>query len=98
MMTHIGIRQTLSWLPVDLPGRAIVEIVTSSNKPKSAVYHIVNPNVTGTWKDITNGLRKAGKTFDLVDRFEWLRRLSLSEPDVTKNPTYKLLVSRLRGD
>lgn len=97
-MTNIGIHQTLSWLPVDLAGRAIVEIVTSSNKPKSAVYHIVNPNVTGTWKDIIDGLRKAGKTFDLVDRFEWLRRLSLSEPDVAKNPTYKLLVSRLRGD
>jgi hypothetical protein len=96
-MTHTGIHQTLSWLPVDLAGRAIVEIVTSSDKPKSAVYHIVNPNLTGTWKDIIDGLRKAGKTFDLVDRFEWLRRLSLSEPDVTKNPTYKLLVSRLRG-
>jgi len=86
-------------LPVNLAGKAIVEIVTSSTKPKSAVsvYHVVNPNDTGTWEDVVDGLERAGKKFDRVDRFEWLDRLSRSDPDVTKNPTYKLLVSDLRA-
>jgi len=93
VLTVPSTSQTLSWLPVNLAGKAIVEIVTSSTKPKSTVYHVVNPNVTGTWEDVVNGLEMAGKTFDRVDRFEWLKRLSQSESDVEKNPTYKLLVS-----
>jgi hypothetical protein len=57
------------------------------------VFHVLNNNTAGTWEDIVAGLRAGGCEFDEVDRSEWLHRLEDSDPDVTKNPTYKLLVS-----
>lgn len=61
--------------------------------PKAAVYHIVNPNVSGGWDTIIAGLKKAGMTFDVVSRSEWLDRLAKSDPDGERNPAIKLLVS-----
>lgn len=65
----------------------------SSATLKAAVYHVLNPADSGSFKDVAEGLRAGGKTFDIVDRVEWLERLAKSDPDVVKNPTYKLLVS-----
>ena len=61
--------------------------------PKSAVYHIVNPNTSSGWDTIIAGLKKAGMAFDVVDRTEWLDRLARSNPDGESNPAIKLLVS-----
>ena len=61
--------------------------------PKSAVYHIVNPNMTSGWDAIIAGLKKAGMRFDVVGRSEWLDRLAKSDPDGERNPAIKLLVS-----
>ncbi len=90
-----NLSEVLSWLPVDLAGKAITEIVLSGNKAKSnsAVYHVVNPNTSGSWQNVIEGLRKGGKTFDVVERSQWLESLRSSDSDVEKNPTYKLLVS-----
>ncbi|KIR43110.1 L-aminoadipate-semialdehyde dehydrogenase [Cryptococcus deuterogattii 99/473] len=83
-----------SWLPVNQAAATISEIVTSisiSSIPSSAeVYHVLNPYL-GSWSDILSGLSAAGLKFDIVSRAEWLDRLSKSNPDVTVNPTYKLL-------
>lgn len=49
-----------------------------------------------------NALQSAGIEFDVVSKKEWIARLRKSNPDVTANPTYKLVdffgnkVSRLR--
>lgn len=86
-----------AWLPVDHAGQAIAEIAVSTSSPsspsKSAVHHVLNPHY-GKWSDILDGLKAGGLKFDVVDRQEWLERLSKSNPDVAVNPSYKLLVSR----
>ena len=61
--------------------------------PKSAVYHIVNPNMSSGWDTVIAGLKKAGVAFDVVDPQEWLDRLANSDPDGERNPAIKLLVS-----
>lgn len=54
------------------------------------MYHVLNPYFA-SWSDILAGLSAGGLKFDTVSRAEWLDRLSKSNPDVTVNPTYKLL-------
>ncbi|KAI0726890.1 L-aminoadipate-semialdehyde dehydrogenase [Fomitopsis betulina] len=84
-------QQNPQWLPVNIAGRAIAEIATHSVLPKAAVYHIVNPNVSGGWDTIIAGLKKTGMKFDVVSRSEWLDRLVKSDPDGEHNPAIKLL-------
>ncbi|KAK8847380.1 hypothetical protein IAR55_005238 [Kwoniella newhampshirensis] len=83
-----------SWLPVNQAASAIVDVVTSTSgsaSPSSAsVYHIVNAHIS-SWSDILAGLKAGGLEFDVVDRHTWLENLAKSNPDVTQNPTYKLL-------
>lgn len=83
----------MSWLPVDIAGRAIVEIVTQTIPAKAAVYHVLNPNTSSNWEVILAGLKRAGVRFDVISREEWLDRLAKSDPDGARNPTIKLLVS-----
>ena len=89
----LNILQPLSWLPVNIAARAIVEIVSHAEPVKAAVYHVLNPNTSGNWTVILAGLKKAGMRFDVVSRVEWLDRLANSDPDGVRNPTIKLLVS-----
>lgn len=88
------LEERLSWLPVNQAGQAVAEIVlsTAQSGTKSAVYHVLNPH-NGTWDDVLAGLKEGGLTFEAVERREWLDRLAKSDPDVTANPSYKLLVS-----
>ncbi|KAK0470229.1 L-aminoadipate-semialdehyde dehydrogenase [Desarmillaria tabescens] len=80
-----------SWLPVDFAGKSIAEIVLNAMKPATAVYHIVNPNISAHWKDILDGLEASGMSFERVDEGEWVERLAKSDEDGKKNPTIKLL-------
>ena len=84
--------QRPSWLPVDIAGRAIVEIATQPTPLKSVVYHVLNHDTTSTWDRILSGLKQAGVRFDTVSREEWLERVAKSDPDGSRNPTIKLLV------
>ncbi|KAL7418303.1 hypothetical protein Q5752_006759 [Cryptotrichosporon argae] len=94
-----------SWLPVDQAGRAIAEVVVSSSSPARAqphaqVYHILNHRLS-RWGDILEGLRQGGLAFDVLERREWIKKLAASDPDVTANPTYKLLTfytNRIGGE
>jgi hypothetical protein len=81
----------LSWLPVDIAARAVVEIVTRAEPAKAVVYHVLNPNPCN-WQVVLSALTKAGVQFDVVSRTAWLDRLAKSDPDGTRNPTIKLLV------
>jgi hypothetical protein len=87
-----ALEERLSWLPVDLAAKAIVEIASSDSQADVALYHIVNPDASRTFGDvILKGLRQAGVDVKPVDRREWLELLGASEEDVERNPGRKLL-------
>jgi hypothetical protein len=78
-----------------LAGQAIAEIVLApsfSPNLKAKVYHVVNPHIS-SWTTILEGLHKGGLTFQEVEPKDWLRILAQSDPDMSRNPTHKLLVS-----
>lgn len=87
-----------SWLPVDACAKAAVELsLCSSQTPDenddNLVYHLLNPS-TFSWKsDFLPMLRQhpAMPPFEVVAPSEWLERLAMSEADVSKNPSMKLL-------
>ena len=88
------LEEKLSWLPVDLASKAIIEIVTRPCAERSdcAVYHILNPNAGATFERVVlRGLERAGLRFKTVSRHEWLDELTGSEDDLTANPGKKLL-------
>lgn len=95
---HLPIlEERLNWLPVDLAGKAISEIVTSYSQPSrtepsATVYHVINA-APAPWSAVLEGLYEGGVDFKAVDRREWLQKLAASDNDVQRNPTYKLLVS-----
>lgn len=89
-----------SWLPVNLAASAIAELVLAAGREAARpstgsghaqVYHVLNPRVAN-WQDVLDGLKLGGLQFETLDRREWVKRLAASDPDVAKNPTYKLLV------
>lgn len=89
-----------SWLPVDLAGSAIADLVSATCCTQSGldagpghaqVYHVLNPRVAN-WQDVLDGLKLGGLEFETLERREWVKRLGNSNADVAKNPTYKLLV------
>ena len=56
------------------------------------VYHLVNPKVFSWKHDLLPALQRSElPAFDVVSTSEWLERLKNSEPDVSKNPSLKLL-------
>jgi hypothetical protein len=88
-----------NWLPVDLAGKAISEIVTSysqpsRSEPSATVYHVLNA-APAPWSAVLEGLTQGGIEFKAVERREWLEKLAASDSDVQRNPTYKLLVCLL---
>lgn len=85
--------QNPSWLPVDFAGRGISEVVLADRPKASAVYHIVNPDVTASWDDILLGLQRAGLKFNKVQPQEWVDQLGASDADPLQNPAVKLAVS-----
>ncbi|OCH84283.1 L-aminoadipate-semialdehyde dehydrogenase [Obba rivulosa] len=82
--------EELSFLPVDLAGRSIAEIVQHPGLPRVAVYHIVNPVLT-SWGTMLAGLKSAELAFNVVDKAQWLALLENSDPSPERNPTMKLL-------
>jgi thioester reductase-like protein len=80
---------TLTWLPIDVVAKAMVEIC-HSQKPHD-VYHVVNPKSFNWTRDLLPMLRSAGLDFEQVSPQKWLARLEASNPDPAINPTIKLL-------
>ncbi|KAJ5555047.1 Male sterility NAD-binding [Penicillium sp. DV-2018c] len=87
--------ERLSWLPVDLCGRAISDLAmneATASRDANLVYHLVNPSLF-SWKDDLLPALKRGSAlpdFEVVAPKEWLRRLAASEQDPQKNPSIKL--------
>ncbi|KAF4122906.1 Acyl-CoA synthetase (AMP-forming)/AMP-acid ligase II [Geosmithia morbida] len=87
----------VDWVPVDLLGRAIVELATGpdSSKEGAVAHHAVNSKTT-TWRELAPIVQKAISTKDkpvqLVPYAEWVKtvRDSVSTTDMTLNPAAKL--------
>jgi thioester reductase-like protein len=84
-----ALSDTLSWLPVDVVARVIVELCQSP--AHQDVYNVVNPKSLNWTRDLLPLLRAAGLAFDQVTPEAWLERLAASNPDPALNPTIKLL-------
>ena len=84
-----ALRDTLTWLPIDVVAKTIVELCQSVEHQD--VYNLVNPRSFNWTRDLLPMLRAAGLAFEQVTAEEWLARLSASNPDPAVNPTIKLL-------
>lgn len=85
-----------SWLPVDLCAKAITKLSLPVSQPANddadLVYHLVNPKTFSFRNDLIPTLKNSKlPDFDIVAPAEWLQRLARSEPDVSKNPSLKLI-------
>lgn len=83
------LRETPSWLPVDVVARGIVEIAASGTP--SRFFNVTNPKTFSWTDDLLPALRAAGLEFEEVEPKEWVRRLRESDPDPVKNPPVKLV-------
>lgn len=83
------LKETPSWLPVDVVARSVVEIATFN--PPSRFFNVTNPKTFRWTEDLLPALRSAGLEFEEVEPKEWVRRLRESEPDPVKNPPVKLV-------
>ncbi|KAJ9094096.1 hypothetical protein QFC21_006197 [Naganishia friedmannii] len=81
--------ETLSWLPVDLAAKSIMEVMSSPQH--QPLWHILNSSTQTSWTTVWTALKAAGVDFEVVSKREWINRLRQSDPDVTVNPTYKLV-------
>lgn len=87
------LRETPSWLPVDLVARSIFEIATTTTSSSSAAefFNVTNPQTFRWTEDLLPALRTAGLEFEEVEPREWVRRLRAADPDPVRNPPVKLL-------
>jgi thioester reductase-like protein len=84
-----ALNDTLTWLPIDVVARSIVDICRTSQHQD--VYHVVNPQALNWTQDLLPMLEQAGLAFERVSQQAWLERLAASNPDPAANPTIKLL-------
>lgn len=93
------IRQTPSWMPVDLVAKSVIDICgldgsserTGASTTASGIYHIQNTRLFHWTRDLLPALQAAGLNFRTVSQREWVSLLRQSNPDPDKNPTIKLL-------
>ncbi|RSL93454.1 hypothetical protein CEP52_013235 [Fusarium oligoseptatum] len=83
------LKETPSWLPVDVVAEAVVDISLSDSG--SVFTNITNPKTFDWTQDLLPALRNAGLTFDELEPKEWVQRLRASNSDPTANPPIKLV-------
>ncbi|PWY83702.1 acetyl-CoA synthetase-like protein [Aspergillus sclerotioniger CBS 115572] len=84
----------MRWLPVDVVGGAVVDIILPSTieeaPNKALVYNITNPTAFHWTSDLLPTLRTAGLQFTELEPTEWISRVrDVSDPKV--NPPVKLV-------
>ncbi|KAH7054362.1 hypothetical protein B0J12DRAFT_570374 [Macrophomina phaseolina] len=94
-------RDALSWLPVDVTARAVVEVAgvsmedgrSGTRTPREGldVYHVCHPRAVSWNREFLPALRRAGLRFETLSGPEWVRRLEASERDPARNPPMKLI-------
>ncbi|OJD28642.1 male sterility protein [Diplodia corticola] len=86
--------EELSWLPVDVAARAVVELAFAETEAEAGgcrVWHVENEKRVRWNEEFLPALRKAGLAFEAVPQREWVGRLERSEQDGERNPPVKLL-------
>lgn len=83
------LKETPSWLPVDVVAEAIVDI--SLSDAGSIFTNVTNPRTFDWTKDLLPALRQAGLTFEELEPKEWVQRLRASSSDPMVNPPIKLV-------
>lgn len=94
----------MTWLPVDLAAKAILDLAQLPNNNHDTqskrntlsidadiVYHVLNPTRFHWRKEMIPALAKAGLEFDLLPTQQWMERMRNSDRDAAKNPPIKLL-------
>jgi thioester reductase-like protein len=75
----LGDGEKLSWLPMDVAARAVIEIAlqkSNSDKEKDVeVYHLTNNDTSRTWIDLLKWLGEIRGAFEVVKPSLWLERL-----------------------
>lgn len=67
------------------------EALPAPGDDTSVVYQVQNHHLFHWTHDLLPALQKAGLDFKIVSQREWVKLLRDSDPDPTKNPTFKLL-------
>ncbi|RSL55384.1 hypothetical protein CEP54_009414 [Fusarium duplospermum] len=83
------LKETPSWLPVDVVAEAVVDISLSDSG--SVFANITNPKTFDWTRDLLPALRNAGLTFEELEPKEWVQRLRASNSDPSANPPIKLV-------
>lgn len=85
--------EKLSWLPVDLAAKALVEVAKLDGDQAAdlQIFHVVNIQTLLWNAQFLPCLREHGLEFEAVPQSEWLRRLESSTRDAKVNPPVKLL-------
>lgn len=83
------LKETPSWLPVDIVAQAIADISLSDSE--SSFANVTHPKTFSWTKDLLPALRSAGLDFEEVEPKEWVQRLRASNPDPKVNPPIKLV-------
>ncbi|KAI9700250.1 MAG: hypothetical protein M1836_002264 [Candelina mexicana] len=91
--------EPLSWLPVDLAAKAVIEIAFSNTaSPPSAttttdpaVYHIVNNDASSTWTDLLAWLRSLRVHFETIPPKQWVDQLQHLRGEAAMHPARKLV-------
>lgn len=77
---------------MDFAAKACIQAATApASATHDAVYHILNASNATTWQTVHNSLRAKGIKFDVLPRREWVQKLRASDPDLQRNPTFKLV-------
>ncbi|KAI6707833.1 hypothetical protein JHW43_009638 [Diplocarpon mali] len=79
--------ERLSWLPVDIAARAVVDISLAGRTTEDlSVYHLVNNSTDTTWSDLLAWLNHAaGTQLKLVSPDEWLDKLERADGDPARS-------------
>ncbi|CAZ82948.1 unnamed protein product [Tuber melanosporum] len=84
----------LSWLPVDLAARGVLDIAVRGDRvdtiPHEPVFNLGNTNLSTSWSDVLVWLEKAGARFKRVTPTHWLEEIEKLEPGARSRKIYPL--------
>ncbi|RPB05577.1 hypothetical protein L873DRAFT_1882435 [Choiromyces venosus 120613-1] len=76
--------QKLSWLPVDLAARGVLDIAGSADRidtmPGEPVFNLGNMDISTSWSVVLDWLKMAGAQFERVSPQQWLEKIEKLEP------------------